>query len=182
MYILKQENKSINQFFKNGLQYINCELKYSLYNNFSGNTKLIVREVKKYNKGVLYEIQVDCKECLTEEDYYAYDRFWLGYFYVTDQKIYLIKDVEGLKTKTEDELDKMGRIVCQAESKEDTQKEKGWHEFIIVENGICKYHSWNDFTETGYYESFTWEEEKGLVEYSSGYGAGRDEILIKVQY
>lgn len=160
---------------------LDCEVAFSLYNRFSGDSKLMVTEVKKYNSGILYELQVDCQEFLTEQDSYASDRFWLGYFFLTNQKIYCIKDARALEAETEKELLEMGKVVCQAESKEDSQEEKGWHEFIVVENGICKYHSWNDLTETGYYESFIWEAEKGLIEYRSGYGAGRDEIVIKVR-
>lgn len=63
--------------------------------------------------------------------------------------------------------------------KEDSLKEeKGWHEEIMVEGTVCTYRSYNDLTETGYYERFVWEKGKGLIEYKSGFGAERDRIYL----
>jgi hypothetical protein len=33
--------------------------------------------------------------------------------------------------------------------------------------------------ETGYYETYTWENKKGLMEYRSGYGAGNRSIELE---
>ena len=39
---------------------------------------------------------------------------------------------------------------------------------------------WNDLVETGYYMTFIWKENVGLVKFRSGYGAGRDSIEIEL--
>ena len=81
--------------------------------------------------------------------------------------------------KNEEDFIARGTVVCQEMGKEDSLKEeKGWHEEIMVEGTVCTYRSYNDLTETGYYERFVWEKGKGLIEYKSGFGAERDRIYL----
>ena len=58
---------------------------------------------------------------------------------------------------------------------------KGWHESITVNGDICEYRSYNDLTETGYYEGFLWEKGKGMLEYRSGVGAEMDGIELQIK-
>ena len=48
----------------------------------------------------------------------------------------------------------------------------------VYKRQVCTYRSYNDLTETGYYERFVWEKGKGLIEYKSGFGAERDRIYL----
>lgn len=43
------------------------------------------------------------------------------------------------------------------------------------------YHSYNNQIETGFYESFIWEKNIGLISYESGYGAERDSIVLTAE-
>ena len=113
--------------------------------------------------------------------FYGRDRFFLGYFYVSEDKIYRIDEnkMEEVNIKNEEDFIARGTVVCQEMGKEDSLKEeKGWHEEIMVEGTVCTYRSYNDLTETGYYERFVWEKGKGLIEYKSGFGAERDRIYL----
>ena len=182
--LLKYENGRYQQearnlyFFEEGTERVTYQLDYNFYNHFSGTADLIISKARELEYGVVYELKID-SDVMLEEDYeYAHDRFHLGYFYVTSDKIYRLEDEEMATTGTEGQLADVGTIVCAMWENEDNPEEKGWHEYFILEDGRCEFHSYNNLTETGFYESFTWEEGKGLVEYRSGYGAERDAIHL----
>lgn len=73
---------------------------------------------------------------------------------------------------SEDVQDRYGKEDIRGEN------ERGWHEYISVEDNKSEYHGYNSLIETGYYECFVWEIGKGLIEYKSGYGAGSDAIEV----
>ena len=143
--------------------------------------KIQVEQVEQWENGILYTMMIESD---TEDDsryFYGRDRFFLGYFYVSEDKIYRIDEnkMEEVNIKNEEDFIARGTVVCQEMGKEDSLKEeKGWHEEIMVEGTVCTYRSYNDLTETGYYERFVWEKGKGLIEYKSGFGAERDQIYL----
>ena len=143
--------------------------------------KIQVEQVEQWENGILYTMMIESD---TEDDsryFYGRDRFFLGYFYVSEDKIYRIDEnkMEEVNIKNEEDFIARGTVVCQEMGKEDSLKEeKGWHEEIMVEGTVCTYRSYNDPTETGYYERFVWEKGKGLIEYKSGFGAERDRIYL----
>ena len=144
--------------------------------------KIQVEQVEQWENGILYTMMIESD---TEDDsryFYGRDRFFLGYFYVSEDKIYRIDEnkMEEVNIKNEEDFIARGTVVCQEMGKEDSLKEeKGWHEEIMVEGTVCTYRSYNDLTETGYYERFVWEKGKGLIEYKSGFGAERDQIYLR---
>lgn len=136
-----------------------------------------VTRVKSTAQGILYRLEICCEE----EFYYGSSTLELGYFYVGDNKIIRLSDERAaIKCKTEEDFLQEGTIVCQEDDKPDAlgEDEKGWHEYITIEEDRCEYHSWNSLVETGFYEAFIWEEGKGLAAYWQGYGAQRDHIEI----
>ena len=143
--------------------------------------KIQVEQVEQWENGILYTMVIESD---TEDDsryLYGRDRFFLGYFYVSEDKIYRIDEnkMEEVNIKNEEDFIARDTVVCQEMGKEDSLKEeKGWHEEIMVEGTVCTYRSYNDLTETGYYERFVWEKGKGLIEYKSGFGAERDRIYL----
>ena len=142
--------------------------------------KIQVEQEAQGENGILYTLMIESDAEAAGRYSYGGDRFFLGYFYVTEDKIYRM-DETGMEAgiKNEEEFPAKGTVVCQETGKEDPLKvEKGWHEKIVVDGAVCTYRSYNDLTETGYYESFVWEKGKGLIEYQSGFGAGKDRIVL----
>lgn len=177
----KQEIVRINPFFINeGEQVYNARFS-ELSSNNEVEVKLLTEMVKEYENGILYEVKISSDKEV--QDVYGTDRLNLGYFYVQSDKIYLIKDesVQG-ETMTEAELVGKGIIICQENEKKDLllEDEKGWHEYILVDGDRREYHGYNTLVETGYYERFIWEAEKGLIEYKSGFGAENYDIQLSI--
>lgn len=134
--------------------------------------ELCVTEVYHIEKDVVYELSIKARQAV--EDRYGADRLKLGYFFVTEDKIYLIRE-EILQDEflTEEQLVSIGIPVCQKEEKRDALKpeEPGWHERIEADADRRSYYGYNTLIETGYYEQFVWEKGIGLTKYKSGYGA-----------
>lgn len=74
-------------------------------------------------------------------------------------------------------------IVCQDIDIKDSIEEGalGWHHYLEVKGNERVYHSYNNQIETGFYESFIWEKNIGLISYESGYGAERDSIVLTAE-
>ena len=145
---------------------------------------LIITEVHDFKEGILYELKINANEEIRDcyqLDRFSVDRLNLGYFFVQEEQIFLIReDFFRVKQMTAEELVSIGTLVCQEEEKADVlgTDEQGWHECIAVDGNRREYHSYNDLTETGFYEHFVWENGKGLVAYKSGYGAEADDIEL----
>ena len=167
-------------FFKNGISQLNYKGKFV----FNGNSpiekdiKLHINEVASLKQGKLYELRLDSIQGITVE------RLNLGYFYVQKDKIYKMLATEDNlnKLKSSGEIPSDSLIVCQENDIKDTlgEDEKGWHHYVEVNGDKCDFHSYNNLVETGYYESFTWEKGRGLINYRSGYGAERDSIELQL--
>jgi hypothetical protein len=112
------------------------------------------------------------------------ERLNLGYFYVQKNRIYRIDPTEENlnRLKTSEELPNDSVIVCQDKDIKDTlsKDEQGWHQYLTVNGNKQEFHSYNDQVTTGYYESFIWEKNKGLINYRSGFGAERDGIELQL--
>jgi len=124
------------------------------------------------------------KLSLDEIDGVPDERLLIGYFYEENEVIYRItatdENINQLLEKGK--LPEDSIIVCQTESLDDTlsDKEAGFHHYIDVENDEIIYHSFNNLTETGYYETFVWEIGVGLIQYKSGFGAERESIKLEI--
>lgn len=141
--------------------------------------ELCVTEVCNIENGVVYELIIRASQEV--QDRYGTDRLNLGYFYVTEDKIYAIRE-EILQDEflTKEKLVSIGILVCQEEEKKDVLKpeEPGWHEYIEVDANKRNYYGYNTLVETGYYEQFVWEKGTGLIKYKSGYGAEAYDIEL----
>ena len=89
------------------------------------------------------------------------------------------ENLESLKSSGK--LPEDSVIVCQEKALKDKlgEDEPGFHHYIEVDGNKRVYHSYNDMTGTGYFESFIWEKNKGLESYRSGFGS--DNGLIDLQ-
>lgn len=141
---------------------------------------LNINEIAELKYGKLYELKLDPVEGVPNE------RLNLGYFYVEEDKIYKIEPTEENlnKLKTTKELPTDSTIVCQDKEMKDNlnKDELGWHQYIEVDGDKRVYNSYNNQTDTGYYESFTWGKNKGLTYYKSGFGAESDSIELQLSF
>ena len=168
-------------FFDHGTEMVEFEAEFAgtPFGEYE-QAKIQVEQAAQGENGILYTLMIESDAEAAGRYSYGEDRFFLGYFYVTEDKIYRM-DEAGMEAgiKNEKEFPAKGTVVCQETGKEDPLKaERGWHEKITVDGAVCTYRSYNDFTETGYYESFVWEKGKGLIEYESGFGAEKDHIYL----
>ena len=105
----------------------------------------------------------------------------VDYFFVCGGDIYFI---HSMSTQEDDlsaeEMQQAGTLVCSDAGKEDSlgEDEKGRHEYIAVDGDRREYHAYNDLVETGQYECFVWEAERGLVGCWSGYGSRSQDIKL----
>lgn len=142
--------------------------------------ELHVMTVCNIKNDVVYELLIETNQEI--QDRYG-ERLNLGYFFVTEDKIYLIREeILQWESLTKETLINIGTLVCQDEEKKDAlaSGESGWHEYIEADGNIRKYCGYNSLTETGYYEQFVWEKGTGLVKYKSGYGAEADGIELSL--
>jgi len=166
-------------FFKSNISQTDYNGKFLFNDIVEKYVKLYVSELANLKIGKLYELKLDSIEGVPN------DRLSLGYFYVQKDKIYKIEPTEEnlSKLKTSEELPDSSVIVCQDKEIKDAlgKDEPGFHHYLEVNGDKREFHSYNNQVSTGYYESFTWEKGKGLINYRSGYGAERDSIELQLK-
>lgn len=171
----KKGMEAANYFFEQGISSRTYEGRFLQSSTQAEHIELSVIEVKHFEEGDLYELKWNCDK--NAQDGYGVNRQYLGLFLVLNDGIYLIKDRDAKEElAAAEEFKHIGTLVCSKYGKEDRleENERGWHEYILVEDNRSEYHGYNNLVETGYYECFVWEIGKGLIEYRSGYGAEAD--------
>lgn len=165
-------------FFKNNVSQLKYKGKFLFDDIVEKAVKLNINEVANLKYGKLYALKLDSIEGVPNE------RLSLGYFYVQKDKIYKIESTEENLSKRimNSDLSIGSVIVCQNKEIKDAlgKDEPGFHYYLEVNGDKREYHSYNNKVSTGYYESFTWEKDKGLINYRSGYGAERDSIELQL--
>lgn len=135
-----------------------------------------IDEIADLSYGKWYEIRLSAVEDVPVE------RLKLGYFYSDHDKIYRLpstaENLDAIMASNDVLSDSI--IVCQEKDLPDqlSEDEVGWHHSIVIEGDKCAYHTYNNSVETGFYETFVWEKNKGLISYKSGFGADRDVIEL----
>jgi len=166
-----------NIFFFNDKSQLNYVGDFLINEPIKREISLHAIELAKLKHGILYELKFDFIKDIPD------DRLNLGYFYVQKDRIYRIKPTqENLsKLKSTEILPNDCVIVCQDKELKDSlvKDERGLHQYIEVNEDKREYHCYNNLVETGYYEQFTWEKNKGLIFYKSGFGAERDSIELQ---
>jgi hypothetical protein len=174
----KSEPISNKYFFNSDVEQVKYQGKFLFASYNEQDINLFVNEVVKHRDGILYQLKLNTVEELNEE------RLIIGYFYITKDCIYKINPTEEnlnqINKKAEIPADSI--IVCQETAVKDSVAEtaKGFHSYLTVNDNKCEYHSYNNKTETGYYETFVWENNRGLVHYKSGYGAEFNSIELSI--
>lgn len=140
---------------------------------------LSVKKIAELKDGKVYQLMLEPVKGVDEE------RLNLGYFCVQKNTIYKFDATqENLDTlKSTEQLPEGSVIVCQDKAIKDEldEAESGFHHYIDVNGNKREYHSYNNETETGFFEAFTWEKNKGLVGYRSGFGAENDLIELEAK-
>jgi hypothetical protein len=162
-------------FFKTGgsVQY---KAIFSFNDSGTGEATLQIQKIADLAKGTVYELKLDAIKGVPDE------RLSLGYFYVQKDKIYKTDPTQdSLNILKTSEIPCSCFIVCQEKAAKDSfEGQLGFHQYITANGDQREYHSYNDETATGYYESFTWEKGKGLISYRSGFGAEKDSIELQL--
>lgn len=172
--------ETANFFFPGETVSCTYRVKTSIYELSSvEQVDLTITEINRFEEGVLYELKWEEDERIVDQ--YGIPVLYLGLFFVQDDKIYRIRD-EAVKDERSDgkTIMEKGTLVCCEEGMADAllQEERGWHEYILADGDKREYHGYNTLVETGYYESFTWEEGKGLTGYRRGYGAEAEAVEL----
>jgi hypothetical protein len=175
-------NLLINNFFVNEDTQLSCNGSFLFGEDIiEKDVSVSIDMVASLKKGTLYELKIN----MERDNEIPTERMKLGYFYVQKDRIYKFDATKGnLKSMLYNEtLPEDCVIVCQEEEMKDAlgEDEQGWHHYIEVVGDRREYHSYNDEGTTGYYESFTWEKGKGLVNYRSGFGAESDAIELTLK-
>ncbi len=165
---------------------------YELETKKERPTEIEVYLIKAYEQGKLYKFVI-------EPTGYLDDARTNIYFYVTSEKIYRIwsyiyqgeeviefYDNDELLTKyldTDEKLIENGEIVCQSEEMPEEKESSTKSSISLTENKVIyRRYDVQENGETGFYEWFTWERNKGLVDYGSGFGAEGDILYLKQIY
>lgn len=192
LIFIKHQDKELNTYFYKG-----DEITLSAIAKYDGNEERYVEEnidiqiklIKEYSQGFLYQFELLGLENMKVNRTNIY-------FFVTDDIIYRLStlyDDSGeaiLYTNksffeywnSSDIIMDNSEIVCQESVMENFIERDGYKiESAISSNEEQIMYSKTEIKtngEVGFYEWFTWEKGKGMVEYGSGYGAERDIIYI----
>lgn len=163
-------------FFKSDVSQVNYQGTFMFNDIVKKEVELKINEVANPKYGKWYELKLESINGVPN------DQLSLGYFYAQKDKIYKLnateKNLNILNASKEVLIDCI--IVCQDQEIKDSlnKDERGWHQYITVNGDTREFHSYNSKVETGYYETFYWEKNKGLTHFRRGYGAGRDSIEL----
>lgn len=163
-------------FYKSGTQNLVYKGSLMFEDIIEKDVSLSIIETAVLSHGKLYKLLLEPIPGVPD------NRLNLGCFLVQQEKIYKISDENlSLVTKTES-LPEDSVIVCQDKEIKDSLEADvpGIHQHLDINGDKREYHKYNNNVETGYYESFIWEKNKGLVSYTSGFGAERDSIELQL--
>ncbi len=168
------------------------------FRSFRQDVTLHIELLKEYEEGVLYTLmleQLDLSDVpdVSEWDYITMGRRYLGYYYVTEDAIYMVpvQDIENGYTDEcnqriieELEEDRAGfcekyALVCCENGTEDNIDEQGYHCYVERDGDYRIYQYYNDdMSGTKFYQKIVWEKDKGIVYYNCGEGALKMHVEI----
>ncbi|URZ09709.1 hypothetical protein [Clostridium felsineum] len=165
-------------FFNSGTSNITYSGDFRFGDPEKKNVQLHINKIAILKNGDLYDLKLDPIYGASS------DRLDLGFLYVQGDKIYKITPTnDNLNMlKTSDKLPADSLIVCQDTEIKDTLKEdeKGIHSSLKVDGNTREFNTYNNRVDTGYYEYITFEKNKGITYFKSGYGAERDQLELKL--
>lgn len=195
-FLYQYRNRQNPYFFKRGETKVEYEgFFYPLScREIEQNVNLNIREVKAFEEGILYELELDELDVTNPLDRIGMGAKYLGYFYVTKDAIYLVE--QGRREQYSDELREEiikfvesgtgffeeCMIVCNEDGTENIADENGWHEFVEVDGKRRIFHMYNDYRGgTKEYQTIIWEKGKGIVYYKNGAGGRLMHVELKTE-
>ena len=166
-----------NYFFPDSSSEINYKCVFSYEEGLSEATAMLsIVKLVEYDTGTLFRLTANYPSQMTTS------RTNFSLFYVEQDKIYKLPNTYKYQYTSTENFRKDGKIVCSEQELEDKlpQNQSGFHEYISANGDIRKYCSYNNQTETGFFETFVWQKGVGLIFYESGYGAQRDYISLTI--
>lgn len=152
---------------------------------------LNINEVKAFEDGTLYTLEIEQIQVENPEDEITMGRRYLGYFFVTSEEIfYMPTNFDGYTDENTEEairlIDERGELffeyftlVCNESGTENIADESGWHEYIVVDGDSRIFRFYNDYIGgTKTYQRIMWEKGKGIIFYRHGEGSG----LMNVEF
>lgn len=194
----RQEN---DFFFEDNQTQVICDV---LINNLDGEEKtyelnLNIEKLKEFENGTLYRMELEQPEVEDPIDKIGMGRSYLGYYYVTEDKIYLRPlyeynqtrgyteeidqaIIEGIQKDEQLFLEDECRLVNCNEGTDETADENGWNSYVKVIGDTHIYYLYNNYTGgTKEYRKIIWQKGKGMVYYLHGAGDRKMEVEIFIR-
>ncbi len=194
MCIMYKTPKNKSFFFEDGTGTVEYDgYIYSLdCNEISQKVTLDIEQVQIFESGILYTLELEQIVVENEWDEIKMGRRYLGYFYVTENKIYRVpvasyegyteeqtKEVLNLIENDVQSFIEQATIVCSEEAIEEQVDENGYHTMVVVDGEKRIFQLFNEYTSgTKDYETIVWERGKGIVYYKRGAG----NMLMHVEF
>lgn len=204
LFFKESQNKALDErqendfFFENNRTQVICDVQI---NNLEGEEKvyelnLNIEKLEEFENGTLYRIELEQPEVEDPIDKIGMGRSYLGYYYVTEDKIYLrplyeYNQTGGYTEETDqavieviqkDEqsfLEEECLLVNCNEEIDRIEDENGWYSYVEVIGDTHIYYLYNSYTSgTKEYRKIIWQKGKGMVYYLHGAGARKMEVEI----
>lgn len=192
--VAKNKEKLNDYFFLSGQTQVEYDgIIYPLsYEELKQNINLNIIEVAEGNTGVLYKLELEQPPVEDSSEMISMGRRYLGYYYVTREKIYL-RFVEGMDGYTAEKDKKIVEelqadeeafkgnclVVCSEENTDRVPDELGYYSYVEIKEDRCTFKRYNSYVGgTKDYYIIEWEKGKGIVYYLHGAGNRLMEIEL----
>jgi len=167
----------INEYFYNSRDVILYDGYFEFIDVFKQDVTITYNLVVKADLFEIYQVAIEDVENVPQ------DRLLLGYFCVYSDTIYRFYTLEDAEVFMETgKITDNTTILFKTTAIEDTlgKEDKGLHQYIEVNDDVVEYHAYNNLIETGFYETYIWKQGYGLIFYQSGFGAGRESVVLEL--
>lgn len=186
MCIIYKTNENRSFFFSDGTSTVEyAGYIYSLDSNeVYQNVYLDIEKIQKFERGILYTLELEQLDVENKWDEIKMGRRYLGYFYVTEDKIYRVpvasyegyteeqtKELVNLIENNEQSFIEQATIVCSEDGMDEEVDKNGYHTVIKVDGEKRIFQLYNEYISgTKDYETIVWERGKGIIYYKRGAG------------
>lgn len=203
IYNAKKSNEKTGNpfFFEDNTTQVTYD---ALVNNLDGEEKahelkVNIEKLKELENGTLYGMELDQPLVDDPIDEICLGRNYLGYYYVTEEEIYLrplyeFNDtggyteetdqmvIDGIQKDEKDFLEEECYLVDCREGTERMEDEQGWISYVKVIGNTHIYYYYNTYVSgTKSYRKIIWQEGKGMVYYLHGAGSRKMEVELFMQ-
>lgn len=199
--ITLNEGKENAFFFEDNQTQVICDV---LINNLEGEEKtyalnLNIEKLKEFENGTLYRMELEQPEVENPIDKIGMGRSYLGYYYVTEDKVYLRPlyeynqtrgyteetdqtVIEGIQKDEQLFLEEECFLVNCNEENDRIADENGWNSYVEVIGDTHIYYLYNNYTSgTKEYRKIIWQKGKGMIYYLHGAGDRKMEVEIFIR-